>query len=174
MNRKKSRLKEIVEILTHETISSQEELLARLDERGISVTQATLSRDLKRLRTIKVAGENGQYRYVMTGASTWTAGSEESSTINTIKDSSRASLFPLSMKLSGNMIVFKTRNGYAGGLAYDIDSLDTKHILGTIAGADTVFAVVNSASSNQEIALAFEPIIPKELIEKALFNDADF
>lgn len=112
MNNKKSRLNEIVEILTHNSIASQEELLERLSHRGIVVTQATLSRDLKRLRTIKVAGDKGEYRYVMTGASTWTAGGEESKS-SQLNGENRASIRgpqqPVSMAISGNMIVLKTQ-----------------------------------------------------------------
>lgn len=171
MNNKKSRLNEIVEILTHNTISSQEELLERLACRGIKVTQATLSRDLKRLRTIKVAGERGEYRYVMTGASTWTAGAEESLSADNTGDLAPASgspQQPLSMSISGNMIVLKTRNGFAGGLAYDLDMLDAPCLLGTIAGADTVFVVISQSTSPFELIEALAPVVPRDILTRAI------
>ncbi len=171
MNNKKSRLNEIVEILTHNTISSQKELHESLSRRGISVTQATLSRDLKRLRTIKVAGERGEYRYVMTGASTWTAGAEESITANAGGDVGVAAgspQQPMSMVISGNMIVLKTRNGFAGGLAYDIDMLEAPCLLGTIAGADTVFVVISQNASPLEIVEALSSVVPHEILSRAI------
>lgn len=169
MNNKKSRLNEIVEILTHNTISSQEELLEKLASRGINVTQATLSRDLKRLRTIKVAGDRGEYRYVMTGASTWTAGGEESYlSANDPMTTLGSPQQPIAMSISGNMVVLKTRNGYAGGLAYDLDMLDAPCLLGTIAGADTVFVVVSTNASVAEIADALSPVVPRDVINRAI------
>ena len=66
MNKRKTRLQAILEILTNNVIGSQEELSRLLAARGFVVTQATLSRDLKALRTTKVATDFGGYRYVVT------------------------------------------------------------------------------------------------------------
>ncbi|MCH5347549.1 MAG: hypothetical protein J1E63_10580 [Muribaculaceae bacterium] len=174
MKKRDARINEIVEILTHEVISSQEALTNRLKERGYKVTQATLSRDLKQLRSIKVANEDGGYRYVMTGASTWTAGEEESAK-NAVKNKMpMVALKPESMRVSGNMIVFKTRSGYAGGLAYDLDSLNSRHILGTIAGADTVFVVVDINASNEEIAEDLRRVVPAEMVDECFLNTNNY
>ena len=62
------------------------------------------------------------------------------------------------------MAVIKTRNGYAGGLAYDIDMLDSPMILGTIAGADTIFAVLNADASRNEILDLFSEILPDRVL----------
>ncbi len=163
MNERKSRLSEIIDILTHNDIGSQEELSRKLAARGCSVTQATLSRDLKMLRTTKVATDFGGYRYVMSGGGF--PGRVD------IRDVSRplCTLKPaaLSMALSGNMVVLKTRPGYAGGLAYDIDMLESPHIIGTIAGADTVFVTVNECSSREEIFEAFTVLLPEDVAENA-------
>ena len=70
-------------------------------------------------------------------------------------------------------MVIKTRNGYASGLAYDIDILHSPHILGTIPGADTVFAVVNERSTRRQLLELFTSILPEEVIEvaRAQFED---
>ena len=65
MNKRQARLSQIVNILLHNQVGSQEELMDELKARNCEVTQATLSRDLKTLRTSKVVTEMGGYRYVI-------------------------------------------------------------------------------------------------------------
>ena len=65
MKNKVDRLQAIKEIIISHKISSQEDLLKQLTERGFDLTQATLSRDLKQLQIAKVAGKDGGYLYVM-------------------------------------------------------------------------------------------------------------
>ena len=73
----------------------------------------------------------------------------------------------LSMSVSGNLVVIKTRNGYASGLAYDLDMLESQHILGTIPGADTVFAVVNETSSRKDLFNLFQSFLPQSVLDAA-------
>lgn len=98
-----------------------------LKARNCEVTQATLSRDLKTLRTSKVVTEMGGYRYVI--AANGTAADEVATHA---MDSVRQAAI-LSLAFTGNIAVIKTRNGYAGGLAYDIDEISSPLLLGTIA-----------------------------------------
>ena len=65
MNSRKARLPEIIDILAHQVISSQEELSKQLAIRGYIITQATLSRDLKLLKANKVSDDRGGYRYIV-------------------------------------------------------------------------------------------------------------
>lgn len=90
-----------------------------LKARNCEVTQATLSRDLKTLRTSKVVTEMGGYRYVI--AANGTAADEVATHA---MDSVRQAAI-LSLAFTGNIAVIKTRNGYAGGLAYDIDEISS-------------------------------------------------
>lgn len=164
MKKRKSRLPVIVDILTHNCIGSQEELSKQLAVRGYIVTQATLSRDLKMLRTTKVATDMGGYRYII--ADSHNISNEPHAKMqNTIQ----SSLHPaaLSLSVSGNLVVIKTRNGYASGLAYDLDTLQSPHILGTIPGADTVFAVVDERSSRHELYELFSSFLPRQVMENA-------
>ena len=66
----------------------------------------------------------------------------------------------ISIKLSGNIAVIKTRNGYAAGLAYDMDMSHSEVVLGTIAGADTVFAIMNENLSHEDAIRFFSRFIP--------------
>lgn len=156
MRNRRSRLPEIIDILTHNVIGSQDELAKLLAARGFVVTQATLSRDLKKLKTTKVASEMGGYRYVIHPV--------------VADEPDQASSSParlqaaLSVDISGNMLVIKTRNGYASGLAYDIDSLNAGSIIGTIPGADTVFGVIAEGVSREELFNELAIILPPEVV----------
>ena len=68
----------------------------------------------------------------------------------------------ISIKFSGNIAVIKTRNGYAAGLAYDIDMSHSDEVLGTIAGADTVFAIMDENLSHDDALKFFARFIPVE------------
>lgn len=163
MKTRKSRLPVIVDILTNNHIGSQDELSKQLAIRGFIVTQATLSRDLKKLKTTKVATDMGGYRYVIMDSDK-TTGDAIVKTQSTVQ----SPLHPaaISLAISGNMMVIKTRNGYASGLAYDLDMLDSPLILGTIPGADTVFAVIDDKASRQEILELLTDFLPPEIIEE--------
>ncbi len=63
--------------------------------------------------------------------------------------------------------MIKTRTGYASGLAYDIDQLDSPYLLGTISGADTVLAVVNDKFTHAELFEYFKDFFPEHVLEQA-------
>lgn len=133
--------------------------MAILEDNNCYVTQATLSRDLKTLRTSKVATELGGYQYVI--AANGTAADEVATqAMNSVRQAAI-----LSVAFSGRQAVLKTRNGYAGGVAYDIDELSSPLILGTIAGADTVFVAVSDDASKTDIYKLLSDVIPAEIME---------
>lgn len=130
-----------------------------LEKNGCRVTQATLSRDLKSMKITKVATNDGGYMYIIPDT-------------NKIHDSMLMSgqrsmtahqqVGFISIKFSGNIAVIKTRNGYAAGLAYDIDMSHSDEVLGTIAGADTVFAIMDENLSHDDALKFFARFIPVE------------
>ena len=65
-----------------------------------------------------------------------------------------------SINFSGNMVVIKTRPGYASSIAYNIDNSDIPQILGTIAGDDTIFIVKGVGVSNDEIIEELRQVLP--------------
>lgn len=166
MKRRKSRLPVIVDILNNNSIGSQDELSKQLAMRGFLVTQATLSRDLKTLRTTKVATDMGGYRYIVADGGRGAFGAESAAAVPLTMQSARHPA-ALSIALSGNMAVIKTRLGYASGLAYDLDALSSDHILGTIPGADTVFVVVAEDTSRTELYELFAGFLPSDVMEDA-------
>lgn len=154
MSRKNDRIEHLIEIIKNNNVGSQEDLLRMLSKRGIFVTQATLSRDLKMLKTTKVPLDHGAYAYMLPDAST-------------VRISGRSADFShhavngfISLEFSGNIGVMLTRNGYASGIAYDIDMLNAPEIAGTIAGANTVFIVLREGVSHEKAAEVLSMILP--------------
>lgn len=168
MNKRRARLQAIVEILTNNCVSSQEELVRILATRGYKVTQATLSRDLKTLRTTKAATAMGGYRYIVHTSSD----TPIDEIWENVPSTARMERHPavLSINRSGNILVIKTRTGYAAGLAYDIDQLETPMLLGTISGADTVIAILNDQYPLPKIFYFFQDFFPDEVLAKASYQ----
>ncbi len=157
MGRKNDRIENLIEIIKNNNVGSQENLQKLLAARGFFVTQATLSRDLKMLKTTKVPLEHGEYAYMLPDASTI----KVKSNFNRMIDYSlhRGTGF-LSLEFSGNIGVMLTRNGYASGIAYDIDMLNSHEIMGTIAGANTVFIVLREGVSHERAREVLSMILP--------------
>ncbi len=157
MKNKKERLQLILSLVNKNSIGSQHELAQLLKENGCDVTQATLSRDLKSMKITKVATNDGGYMYIIP---------DNNRLQDSMLMSGRQSMTAhqqvgfISINISGNIAVIKTRNGYAAGLAYDIDMSHSNEVLGTIAGADTVFAIMREDISHDEALKFFARFIP--------------
>lgn len=139
---KSKRQDEIVRLISSEDIETQEELVSQLRSMGYKVTQATVSRDIRELRLIKVAAKGGGFKYAKPDRHE-TAVSERLTRILT--DSL------VQVDSSGNIIVVKTLSGSANVAAEALDNLGWPEILGTIAGDNTVFIVVRNESDAVEI-----------------------
>ena len=157
MKNKKERLQLIVELIKKNSIGSQNELAQLLELKGCEVTQATLSRDLKAMRITKVATPRGGYMYMIPDSNelhdSMLMQGHQSLTVH-------QQVGFISINFSGNIAVIKTRNGYAAGLAYDIDMSRSPEVLGTIAGADTVFAIMREDLTHDEALDFFSRFIP--------------
>lgn len=162
MNKRQARLAQIVDILLHNNVGSQDELLHMLSQRNVNVTQATLSRDLKTLRTSKVATDMGGYRYVI--GSSMSSDDDDEFALPDTDPSALAKI--LSVAKSGSLVVIKTRNGYAAGIAYEIDVMENPHLIGTIAGSDTIFVAINQASTLRDVYLALSLVIPQSVMNE--------
>ena len=157
MKNKKIRLQMILEIIRNRHIRCQDDLVKALAEKGLNVTQATLSRDLKYLKVTKIANDNGDYVYIVPNSNEV---KDSMLTVNQGPANPNSSVGFVSLTFSGNIAVIKTRNGYAGGLAYDIDMSRPPEILGTIAGADTIIAILREGTSREEAEKVLHRFIP--------------
>lgn len=140
----------IREIVESQSIQTQEELAQALGERGMVVTQATVSRDIKEMHLLKVLAEDGSYRYA-------TMDREEQGTnerlIRMLSDS------VVSMDSANNLIVIRTLPGSAHVAGEAVDCLKCPEVLGTIAGDNTILVIVRSNEDVDAVMRRFRGII---------------
>jgi transcriptional regulator of arginine metabolism len=145
----------IVAILSTASVSSQSELAALLAAEGIEVTQATLSRDLEELGAVKLRGADG-------GAGVYVVPEDGSPVRGVSGGTDRMSRLLndllVSTDASGNLAVLRTPPGAAHYLASAIDRAALPHVVGTIAGDDTILVVAREPMTGAELAGMFESI----------------
>ena len=155
MKEKNSRLEALRLIISSKQMGSQDELLTALQAEGFSLTQATLSRDLKQLKVAKAATMSGNYVYVLPNESMY----KRVSTPSSVREMMQIPGF-ISINFSGNIGVIKTRPGYASAIAWNIDRSNIPHILGTIAGDDNIFVVIKEGVTKKEVVDALSEVVP--------------
>ncbi len=151
MKNKIKRLSAIREIISGSVVGSQEELLQLLLEKGYELTQATLSRDLKYLKVAKTSNASGEYVYQLTPQ---VKEREEKTSVFASGNILR------SVSFSGNIAVLHTRPGYASSLASEIDENGKEVFLGTVAGDDTIIAVIRESVTRDEVLKNLSTFIP--------------
>lgn len=152
MKNRPDRLKIIQNIIETHKITGQEQLLEMLHKEGVTVTQATLSRDLKMLKVGKISdGVNGYFYSLPTMEKLKVS---EQQYINDFKRGY------LSIAFSRNICVIKTLPGHASSSAAAIDFLAINEILGSIAGDDTIMLILAEEISQNEFKDILKKIIP--------------
>jgi transcriptional regulator of arginine metabolism len=146
--RRSVRLARLRQLVARGGAHSQEELLGLLHQEGFAVTQATLSRDLKYLRVGKLPDGQGGYRYGL--AESGAPASEAS----LIEDFRRGFL---AIEFSGNQGVIKTLPGHASSVAFALDNLRVRGLLGTIAGDDTILVIPRDGVRRSALVAALRP-----------------
>ncbi len=133
---KHGRHAKILQIIKDKSIKTQEDLVIALKDEGYDATQATVSRDIRQLRLIKVADNSGGYRYAT--AVTENKTSDEKTRLNLILGEAM-----VSVDYALNQVVVKTFPGMAGAAASAIDAcFDDNSIVGSIAGDDTILLIM--------------------------------
>ena len=139
-----------LEIINQSEIETQEELAEELKKNGFDVTQATVSRDIKILKLVKMQSSSGKYRYV--------APSKEERGLND-KLYSILKNAAISAEKVDKFVVLKTLTGTASAVAEAIDNLYTEDVAGTIAGDNTIFILVRTDEKAEELILKVRKII---------------
>ena len=137
---KKSRHQRIKELVEQFEIETQEELADRLRGDGYTVTQATVSRDIRELKLSKIPMGNGRQKYTILMQSEHYLSDKY---IRVLKDGF------VSMDMAQNILVVKTVSGMAMAVAAAIDAMKLKEIVGSIAGYDTIMMAVKTAEDTQ-------------------------
>jgi len=144
----------ILDLIESEPISNQDEIVEQLRARGIQATQATVSRDVKRLGLVKApAGTGVGYRYaapalrprsVQRGRRQLKIACEQ---------------FLTKVEPGGSLLVLKTLSGRANALAVALDEARLDEIVGTIAGDDTILVIARDARGRDQVKKIFEEMV---------------
>ena len=177
---KAARQAQIADILTRARVRSQEELADLLAQRGVKVTQATLSRDLEELGAVRLRRTGGTLVYALPGdpggpgsrpgglpgppaespagqpgpaggwPGAWLTGRPDEGASGALARMAPELL--LSAEASANLVVLRTPAGAAQFLASAIDHAGWPAILGTVAGDDTVLVITREPAGGNEVA----------------------
>ena len=148
---KAKRLLAIENIITEVNISTQEELLKRLKGKGISCTQATLSRNLRQLGVSRIPDGAGNYKYALS-----------ENIRNSTNSPVKLNIVPVIQDLveAKGLMVIRTIPGNASNTAFYIDGAGRYEIAGTIAGDDTILLIPRDGITLQQVHTCLEIILP--------------
>lgn len=147
---KVNRHSKILEILDKYEVETQEDLTRYLKDEGINVTQATVSRDIRQMKLVKVMTPSGKYKYASI--------TEHSSSI----DDRIVKVFReavLTIDYAVNFVCLHTITGMAQAAAVAIDSLKLNEIIGTVAGDDTLFIMCRTEEQAEDLVGKFDSIL---------------
>ena len=150
---KYNRQAKILEIIDKNEIETQEELVLKLKEEGMDVTQATVSRDIKELKLVKVLTDSGKSKY----ASIEQSDNEISGKLLRIFTEAFVSI-----DYANNIAVVKTLPGMAQAVASAVDSLKWPGIIGTIGGDDTVMIICRAELIAERLVEKFIKLVKKD------------
>lgn len=147
---KNNRQAMIIAIIKEQVIGTQEELGEALKSKGVLVTQATLSRDIKELGLIKIPTPDGYYRYSLP---------QDRTPGDVLRRAQRMfSDAVVSIDFAENLLVVKTTGGSAQGVAAALDDLDWPEVVGTVAGDNTILMVIRSKEAVSAILKRFNQL----------------
>jgi len=132
----------IIELINKYHIETQEELAEYLNKEGFKVTQATVSRDIRDLKLMKVPAEGGGQKYAL-----------HQSAINGMNEKYRRVLRDgyVSMDMAQNILVIKTVAGMAMAVCAAIDAMQWNEVVGSIAGDDTIMCAIRSVDETIQV-----------------------
>lgn len=140
----------IMQLIESMDIETQEELAEELKKRSISVTQATVSRDIKELRLVKELSDSGRYKYSPSDRSDK---GQSNRFIRIFAES------VISVASAENLVIIKTLAASANAAAEAIDSLHWPEIVGTLAGDNTIFVALQSRDMVDSISERFRSLM---------------
>lgn len=147
-----SRQNKILELIEKHEIETQDKLVSMLKEHGYDATQATISRDIKELQLIKTLSSTGKYKYA-------TAASQQGLMTDRFSNIFRETV--KSIAYSGNIVLAKTLSGCANAAAEALDSLGLPHVIGSVAGDNTIMFVVDDPAHSEEVVETLNSMLKK-------------
>lgn len=138
---KQNRHQKIAELVSRYEIETQEELAEKLKEAGFSVTQATISRDIRQMNLSKLPAGNGRQKYVILKQEHELLA--DNKYIRVLRDGF------VSMDMAQNILVMRTVSGMAMAVAAALDAIHFSEVVGCIAGDDTIMIAVRSVEDTK-------------------------
>lgn len=145
---KTQRQHRISELIEREVISTAAQIVTRLQADGISATQATVTRDLQELGSIKVRDEHGSRRIVIT-----TTPKMSSAPLDHLRR--MMGEWVVSVEHSGNLVVIRTPPGCAHVVASALDRSALDGVLGSVAGDDTILVIASEGRRGDSLVVEF-------------------
>lgn len=139
---KEKRHEKIIELINQYDIETQDELAEHLRNAGFQVTQATVSRDIRKLKLSKVPARDGKQKYVLLNGVQHQMSEKY---VGILREAF------VSMDSAQNILVIKTVSGMAMAVCAAIDSLKWNEVVGSIAGDDTIMCVIRSTDDAVKI-----------------------
>lgn len=141
----RERERAVLRIVDGQTIPTQSALVRALGQRGFEVTQATVSRDVRRLGLVKVRAADGSSRYARAGATPPPTPASRRVLQSTLRE------FATGLEIGGGLFAIKTHSGCANAVANAIDEADVPGVVATLAGDDTIFVLTRSSNSRSRV-----------------------
>jgi len=143
----------IIDLINNNEIETQEELADMLRQSGFEATQATVSRDIRDLKLLKAPGGKGRQKYVVSGS---VADQVSDRLIRVFRDG------VVSVDSANNIVIIKTLEGLAMGVAASLDSMGLSEIMGSIAGDDVIMCVTKTDEAASELIYRLNGILAKK------------
>ena len=147
-----SRQNKILELIENNEIETQDKLASMLRDYGYEVTQATVSRDIKELQLVKTLSSSGKYKYVVSKSDD---GPIPARLIDIYRSTVR------SINKSGNIVLLKCLSGCANAAGEALDSMELTHVIGTVAGDNTLLLVTDDPANSDEVVAMLRGLLEK-------------
>ena len=147
---KTGRQSKIIEIIQKNEVETQEELSEYLVREGYSVTQATVSRDIRELKLTKISMNNGRQKYAILNDATDDMSQKYA---RILRDGF------VSMDMAQNILVIKTVSGMANAVCAALDSMQMQEIVGSIAGDDTIMCAIRTVEDTTALMKKIKKIV---------------
>ncbi|OLC56841.1 MAG: hypothetical protein AUH85_04985 [Chloroflexi bacterium 13_1_40CM_4_68_4] len=143
---KRVRQQAIRRVIGTRPIRTQEELAAALRRQGVEATQATVSRDIEELGLVKVRGARGEHHYEVASRNTIVDAQQGPARLRRFCED-----YAVEGAVSESLVVLRSTPGSANALAAAIDACALRHVIGTLAGDDTVFLATEGARWSRNV-----------------------
>ena len=151
MSGKRHRQRQILALVKRERASTQHEIIEGLRRQGITVSQSTLSKDLKDLGLAKIPDPDGTFRYQIPERRP--APGNRRILVRELTD------FLMEFEVAGNILVLRTQSGNAQGVCEAIDTMRWPEVLGSLAGENTIFIVSRTAAEAKRLKQRIAEIV---------------